>query len=296
MHKGISRFTIVAAMCVAMINLVQAQSNYWDFKCPEDLHAFFSYRKGKHVLSGHRGSTEKGLPENSLAAFSKVLEHTPAFFEIDPRLTKDSVVVLMHDATLDRTSNGSGKVSDYTWAQLQELRLKDRSGKLTDQRIPRLDSVLVWAKGKTVLNLDQKGVPAAVYIELIRKYNAFSYVMITVHTASQAKDFLKMAPQLMLSAHIKTKPVYETYKKQRIPFNQLIAYIGSEFTSENKALCSLLNEKGVMCMISAAPMFDKLPAAARRANAYRTVFKDGASILESDFPMEVSVAVESHGY
>jgi glycerophosphoryl diester phosphodiesterase len=46
-------------------------------------------------------------------------------FEIDPRITKDSVVVLMHDATLDRTTTGTGRVADHTWAELQQLRLKD---------------------------------------------------------------------------------------------------------------------------------------------------------------------------
>jgi len=79
------------------------------------LHEYFSYL-GNDVplISGHRGGTTKGFPENCIAAFENTLRYTPAFFEIDPRLTKDSVIVLMHDPTLERTTNGSGKVSDFT--------------------------------------------------------------------------------------------------------------------------------------------------------------------------------------
>src|SRR5690606_30935720 len=122
---------------------------------------------------------EQGLPENSIAGMEGGLRHTPAFFEIDPRLTKDSVIVLMHDATLDRTTNGTGKLADYTWAEVQQLRLKDRDGNVTSYGIPTLDEVIEWARGKTVLNLDQKDVPIELSAEIIRKHNAYSFVMVT---------------------------------------------------------------------------------------------------------------------
>ena len=66
------------------------------------------------------------------------LSFAEAFFEIDPRLTKDSVIVLMHDETIDRTTTGKGKVSDYTYAELQQFNLVDRDGKVTDFKIPTL--------------------------------------------------------------------------------------------------------------------------------------------------------------
>ena len=52
-----------------------------------------------------------------------------------------------------------------------------------------------------------------------------------------------------------------------------------------------LHDKGVMCMISAAPVYDKLPTVEERAEAYRDIFKQGADILESDLPVEVAEAV-----
>ena len=53
----------------------------------------------------------------------------------------------------------------------------------------------------------------------------------------------------------------------------------------------LVHNRGVMCMISAAPVYDKLATAQERATAYRDIFKQGADILESDLPVEVAEAV-----
>lgn len=58
--------------------------------------------------------------------------------EIDVWPTKDGELVLMHDATIDRTTTGSGKVSDLTYAELQQYYLKDANGKATNHRIPTL--------------------------------------------------------------------------------------------------------------------------------------------------------------
>lgn|SRR5690606_30752969 len=262
-----------------------------DFKNPAELHQFFTYKEGATIVSGHRGTVEQGLPENSIAGMEGVLRHTPAFFEIDPRLTKDSVIVLMHDATLDRTTNGSGKLADYTWAEVQQLRLKDRDGNVTPYGIPTLDEVIEWARGKTVLNLDQKDVPVELSADIIRKHDAYSFVMVTVHSPEQARFYLDRNSDQMLSAHIKTPDVFEAYRVAGIPFNRMIAYIGPDVKPENQEMYKLLNTEGIMCMISAAPTYDKLSAGEARADAYRAVFADGASILESDLPIEVGEAL-----
>ena len=74
------------------------------------------------VISGHRGGMLDGYPENCIESFEKTLSYMESFFEIDPRLTKDGIIVLMHDETIDRTTTGKGKVSDYTYAELQQFK------------------------------------------------------------------------------------------------------------------------------------------------------------------------------
>ncbi|KAA6439020.1 glycerophosphodiester phosphodiesterase family protein [Dyadobacter flavalbus] len=258
-----------------------------------DLHHFFEFT-GNDILiiAGHRGGMVKGFPENSVATFENTLKYTPAFFEIDPRLTKDSVIVLMHDATLERTTTGTGKVSDYTYAELLKFRLKDAEGNVTDYSIPTLSEVIEWARGKTVLNLDHKDVPLEMTAAIIRKHHADAFVMLTVHNPEQALYYLKNNKKSMFSAFIRNRKEYDDYVKAGVPFSQLIAYIGPQVKPENKELYDLLHQKGAMCMISAASSYDKLKSAEERKAAYLNIAKDGASIIESDYPIETAEAVK----
>src|SRR3546814_7180088 len=79
-------FAFAAGACVDDSNNLHRL----DFKTPAELHQFFAYKEGSTVISGHRGTVEHGLEENSIEGMEAVLQHTPAFFEIEPRLTKDS--------------------------------------------------------------------------------------------------------------------------------------------------------------------------------------------------------------
>jgi glycerophosphoryl diester phosphodiesterase len=244
------------------------------------------------LISGHRGGTAKGYPENCIATFEITLRYTPAFFEIDPRLTKDSVIVLMHDATLDRTTTGTGNVSDYTYKELKKLKLKDPQGNVTAYGIPTLDEVIKWSKGKTVINLDKKDVPLAMTAKKLKEHKAEAHVMLTVHNAKEAKFYYDNNPNVMFSAFVLTKKAFGEYEQAGIPWSHIMAYVGPTSKPENKELYDLLHAKGVMCMISAAPSYDKLPDAEARKKAYAEIIQSGADVIESDLPIEAAAAIQ----
>jgi len=200
--------------------------------------------------------------------------------------------VMVHDATLDRTTTGTGKVIDYTWAELKKLKLKDKQGQATKYKINTLDEMIVWAKGKTILNLDKKDLPMEMTAEIIKKHDAYAWVWVTVHNVEQAKFYLEKNPKQYLSMHIKTQQDLEKFVQSGLPFNRMIVYIGPEIKAANQDMYKFFHEKGVMCMISSAPTYDKLPTKEERAAKFRAVFADGASILESDLPIEVSQALK----
>ncbi|PRD46557.1 glycerophosphodiester phosphodiesterase family protein [Sphingobacterium haloxyli] len=291
--KRILRPIVLFLSFILMFSSVTAQKLHkLNFGNVKEMYAYFRYEPGKKIISGHRGTMERGLPENSIAAMKEVLKHTPAIFEIDPRLSKDGVAVMVHDATLDRTTTGTGKVADYTWKELKKMRLKDRDGNPTKYRINTLDEMIKWAKGKTVLNLDKKDLPLEVTAEIIRKHNAYKWVWVTVHNIEQARFYLDKNPNQYLSMHIKDKKALEEFKASGLPYNRMIVYIGPEIKEDNQAMYDFFKSKGVMCMISTAPTYDKLPTKEGRAKKYRAVFADGATVLESDLPIEVSEAIK----
>lgn len=295
--KLLNPFILTALLALGSHFTSHAQSklNVLKIKTAKDLHAYFQFTGNDPILiAGHRGGMVKGFPENSIATFENTLKHTPAFFEIDPRLTKDSVMVLMHDATLDRTTTGKGKLSDYTYEELKKFRLKDAEGNVTNFPIPTLSEVIEWARGKTVLNLDHKDVPRAMTAALIKKHKADAFVMLTVHSAAEMTYYLSQNKNHTFSAFIRNMKEYEDYEKANVPFTQMIAYIGPHVKPENKELYALLNKKGTMCMISAASSYDKLKTPEERKAAYLAIAKDGASILESDLPIEAAEAVKEY--
>ena len=75
--------------------------------------------------------------------------------EIDPRATSDGIIVNMHNASIDATTNGTGSLSNMTYAKLHEFYLKGSKG-VTEYKVPTLDEVLDAAKGKIYVCVDVK--------------------------------------------------------------------------------------------------------------------------------------------
>jgi glycerophosphoryl diester phosphodiesterase len=105
----------------------------------------------KPWIIAHRGASGHA-PENTLAAFERAVQLGAGFIETDLHLTRDAQFVAIHDATLERTTNGRGSVRDFTFAELRRL----DAGKWFDrdyigQRIPNLDEILEFARKHDVI-------------------------------------------------------------------------------------------------------------------------------------------------
>ncbi len=103
----------------------------------------------------HRGDW-RNAPENSIQAINNCINMGVDAVEIDIAETKDGHLIVMHDKTLDRTTNGNGVVKERSLEELKQLVLKDGLGRKTTHKIPTLKEVLTFAKGKIILDLDVK--------------------------------------------------------------------------------------------------------------------------------------------
>jgi len=107
------------------------------------------------LVVSHRGDW-RYAPENSLVAVQRCIDLGVDIVEIDVRLTQDGHLVAMHDETVDRTTNGSGKVSDLTLEEIKSFRLKNACGaRGSRQQVPTLEEVMTLAKGQILVNLDK---------------------------------------------------------------------------------------------------------------------------------------------
>jgi len=289
--SGVGSFMAILLVFLFIGKTINAQITIHTIglKNTSELIGFFRHSAASPpLISAHRGGSRVGFPENCLATFENTLQYMPAIFEIDPRLTKDSVAVLMHDATLDRTTTGKGKLADYTWEELKKIRLKDKEGNVTPYPISTLDEVLEWGKGKTIFVLDDKDLPYKMVAELLRKHNAFANTLMTTRNAKIAKQFYQLDNRFVFEAYVFDMEDVAEYEAEGIPWSHVMAYIGPKDIPENAPLCRELNKRGVKAMISGAPSIDK-EFLAGKTTAYNDAFSHGIEIFESDQPVQAAI-------
>ncbi|WP_316831388.1 glycerophosphodiester phosphodiesterase family protein [Pedobacter aquatilis] len=118
------------------------------------LAAVFNKSNKQILVAAHRGDW-RNAPENSLKALLNSIEKGFDIMELDVKMTKDSQMVVMHDNTIDRTTNAKGKVSDYTLEEIQKFKLKNGLGRVTTHGIPTMREMMLAAKGKIIVNVDK---------------------------------------------------------------------------------------------------------------------------------------------
>lgn len=116
--------------------------------------ALLSVDESGVIVAAHRGDW-RGFPENSLPAIESAIEMGVDIVELDVQRTKDSVLILMHDSRLDRTTTGKGAVGEWTLDSIKTLRLKNGCAIKTKEVVPTLEEALLLAKGRIMINLDK---------------------------------------------------------------------------------------------------------------------------------------------
>jgi len=260
---------------------------------PEGLKQLFRY-DGEPVLfvSAHRGGPGQKLPENCIATFEDTLKHTFAIMEIDPRYTRDGAIVVHHDPTLERTTTGKGRVDEMTLQQLKELRLKDIEGVVTKYRIPTLDEVLQWARGKTILVLDQKDVPVEARVREVEKNRAEAYAMLIVYSFKDAQKCYELNKNIMMEVMIPNRQKFAEFDETGVPWSNIIAFAGHT-PPEDKGVLQMIHAKGACCMTGTSRNLDRQFVANRQSGTapveqqYRALLELGADVIETDIPREV---------
>ena len=106
------------------------------------------------IVVAHRGDWRE-VPENSIASIEHSIATGVDVVEVDLQMTRDSILVLMHDETVDRTTTGTGRVADYTLDSLKLLNLKHNGAVVPGSSVPTLEQAMLAAKGLVLINLDK---------------------------------------------------------------------------------------------------------------------------------------------
>jgi glycerophosphoryl diester phosphodiesterase len=153
------------------------------------------FSQGKIIA--HRGASSLA-PENTLVSFEKAIELGVDYIELDIRLSADDSVMVIHDETLERTTNGSGRVDALSYEALKKLSAGYESefgNSYGDEKIPTLMEVLKLAKGKVKVCIDMKNVPETSVVVEVEKVNMAEDVVLMSYNIDKLKRLEDLVPK-----------------------------------------------------------------------------------------------------
>jgi len=212
---------------------------------------------GEGQIIAHRGAAAMA-PENTLASFRKALAFQPDYIEFDIHQTKDSVLVVIHDESIDRTSDGQGEISQLRFAELRKYDFGSWYNRsFANEKIPTLDEVLSLINGQSKALIELKG-DKGIYpticdslVKILHRHKGSAWCAVHSFNDYFLKRVHELDPSLELQKLVFTKlPFIPVYIDNGLRFGSLEKY--SSFCSAisfqrffiNGCLVSRMHEMG----------------------------------------------------
>jgi len=161
--------------------------------------------KNRIIVIAHRGDHTRA-PENSIPAIKNAIKDGADYVEIDLRTTADGRLVIMHDATVNRMTNGIGKISQMNYDSLRALKLFNKNIPNSDTlTIPNFEEILSVCKNKINIYLDFKDANVEQVYSEILKAKMQNQIVVYINTPQQFIAWRKTAPNIPLILSLNTK-------------------------------------------------------------------------------------------
>lgn len=223
----ISRRTLLLALGPLVIGLAACVSTKVGPASFSRIYAEFQQPAGTKVLvAAHRGLSGRSTgawekyPENSLAAIADSIAKGIDIVEVDVRKTKDGQLVLCHDATVDRTTDGTGAISEMTLAEIKRLRLRlglgGTNAPVTNHQMPTLEEVMLLARDKCMVNLDKAWIIVPECCAVLKKTGTLRQAIFkSSYSAARCEvDFANLDPPVYFMPIILHKKGWEKSQDQ----------------------------------------------------------------------------------
>jgi glycerophosphoryl diester phosphodiesterase len=233
------------------------------------------------VVIAHRGE-HRAHPENTLPAFQAAIDAGADSFELDVRTTSDGRLVLMHDARVDRTTNGSGAVRAMTFDQIRALDAGAKfSPRFAGAKVPSFEEALALAHGKIGVYVDCKDIAPADLAVALAKADMLNSVVI-YGGAGFLKKVQALNPSLKIMPEAYSAVTLEKLLLDLKP--RVVAFDAGDFTGDAIAVAK---RAGVDIYV------DRL-GSADNASAWQDAVDRGAAGIQTDRPAELVEYLRSH--
>ncbi|GLB49170.1 glycerophosphodiester phosphodiesterase family protein [Neptunitalea lumnitzerae] len=242
------------------------------------------------LVAAHRAAHQQ-YPENSKNAILEAIRVRTDIVELDVRETKDHELVIIHDRTIDRTTNQTGSVIDFTLAELKEIPLL-HNGEPTDQRILTLDEALKLAKDKIIVDIDFKAETKQAFfkaLEIIESNAMEQQVLFYIYD-----DYKYIKKIRKLANNITVMPrAYSEKNIKKLVGLDVIEVIHIDFSFYNDALMQETINSGSRVWANALGKYDKMQV--EQGNGYDAITQMKINIIQTDYPEELLIYLKAHG-
>lgn len=263
------------------------------------------------IVIAHR-SDWRHHPENSLAAMDSAIAMGVDMVEIDVQRTADGVLICNHDATLDRTTTGKGKIMEINYEQIKPLFLRTKSG-VTEHRIPTLAEALDLCKDRVLINIDKGYNYYDQILEMLLERDMVEQVVIkgSKKPATVAKQFAKHKSNMLYMPIInytskkweKHAPLFDAYLSSDIPTIAYEICWDGTLKGERKIFNRVLNSGaklwvntlwGSICGGDKRGFTDNR-AIGNEAKVYGKLLSFGVTMIQTDRPQQLLNYLQSVG-
>ena len=241
------------------------------------------------LFVGHRGGFDSSLPENSISNFDFTFANAcqvPVGIEFDIRKSASGSLFIMHDSTVDRTTNGTGNVSNLADSYLESLFLRGNNGILTKEKVLHFMDILQHFQSKNiVLMLDVKGNIFENVISMVKQMNMESQCILLTFNKKNTQLAKSLTDKMMISALVENAEDWQSIKGLHIGADQLIAYIGAETPA------GIINDIHANKVLLMTDMSKSIRNKSKRYESEyysNFILKMQLDILISDYPLFVS--------
>lgn len=250
--------------------------------------------RGLAVVAAHRGQPGPEAAENAMSSFEASLAAGVPFLEVDVATTRDGVLVLMHDDTLDRTTTGTGPVHLRTWEEIAGLKLERPDGTVLDEGIPRFAEVLAWGrKAGAFFELDVKKTTRwGDVVDAVRDAQVRDRVLVVTYSLDDAGTVHRLDSHLMISVSL-DKPGDLRRARRRLPADRMMGWVGT--SRPNRRLVDSLREAGIEPILGTlgrpGDRLDDRYVADGNPSEYADLVRGGVVMIASDRAAEAQRAV-----
>jgi glycerophosphoryl diester phosphodiesterase len=235
------------------------------------------------VAISHRGE-HLHHPENTLPAFQAAIDAGADYFELDVRTTSDGKLVLSHDGSVSRRTNGQGDISKMTFDEVRALDAGVKSGpEFAGTKVPTFDEALDLARGKIGIYVDVKSASAQDLVTHIQDHGMADHVVIYTGL-SEGKEIQRLNPKLKVMPEAGTVESAKHLIERLHP--QVMAFDARDFKPE---IIKVVKDANAQIYV------DRLGPADNPAS-WQSAIDAGADGIQTDHPAEVVKYLREKGY